>query len=60
MFGDKNKAETTILVNIAPFAPTNLPKAPPWFHLGVAAAWDIGHALKANRECTASVYGSNR
>jgi len=57
MFGDKGKAATTVLINIAPLAPTNLLKAPPWFYLGVAATWDIGHALKARSECTASVYG---
>lgn len=57
MFGDKGKAATTVLINIAPLAPANYLKGGPIPYLIVAGVWDIGHALKARRECTASVYG---
>ncbi len=57
MFGDKNKAATTVLINIAPLAPANYLKGGPIPYLIVAGVWDIGHALKARNECTASVYG---
>ena len=57
MFGDKNKTATTVLINIAPLAPANYLKGGPIPYLVVAGVWDIGHALKARSECTASVYG---